>query len=806
MAYRKVTFGNVFGLNNEFNNDIEFEETNKFSEEEDLRTLDVDQLTNRLEKSLSVSIDKVEKMLDRHLEASDIVRLCHIGIEIANAKCEQSNKSLSSTESEDSSPNETQADENTAKTPIQSSIPINLERRIREMEYSSHTGPPAEIDDNTKRWLVVGICLHRVLAAALRKYVEPVITNLYNSLKLSDQIDKQTYTGHLKVYGAVNFYLNYKPINNNKMPPGNRAPNYDYKVQNAVDLSKLFLETSMAHYKGFDESCDSSALLGIIVNTDKFPANVQIAAKDVRQEIRNRWTHCDFTEWNSDMYNWSLQKIEDFIYLLQLNKPEESQAIRDLNKWKTNDADIPEIERWRHNSKDFIKTDIFTNISGIIKENHCVLLTGVSGMGKTMTAHNIALQLCQEEGQEPLRNTSVRFQKIRKLDKDTQDQEIKKAYHREIRHWHSDIAGKFGDNEMAHDVIASYDILRNHKEELNITTRLITITECETKEQIVDIDNGWLLAGAIVGGVTATVFGVVANVSSTNIAGPFAQSLRDGISLENFTKYALSNKGSEAVPGTVTGFVEERLDDEQENRPMSNGLLSSTVGHITNQNNDERNSKVDRSDRRSHSKTFYGSAKPAHSSSILSTDSDIKTHSSSSGTVIHSSSSNSNTYAASSNKVTIPAISDRGTNPSSSDRGFSIGKRKVNLVISDRGTHSSRSDIIAKPARSHRGTHSSSSGKNAHSDSSISGTHSSSSDRSVHSGSSDRGTHFSSSDRSVYSASSINAASFEKDTKFANSCSRSDSVSNTDSECRVLDHELWLKWNKYTVKPKIQPS
>ncbi|CAG2198847.1 unnamed protein product [Mytilus edulis] len=347
------------------------------------------------------------------------------------------------------------------------------------MKHSSHTlGPPAEIDDNTKRWLVVGICLHRVLAAALRKYVEPVITNLYNSLKLSDQIDKQTYTGHLKVYGAVNFYLNYKPINNNKMPPGNRAPNYDYKVQNAVDLSKLFLETSMAHYKGFDESCDSSALLGIIVNTDKFPANVQIAAKDVRQEIRNRWTHCDFTEWNSDMYNWSLQKIEDFIYLLQLNKPEESQAIRDLNKWKTNginylgdttlglelvndirreitsimevemiicksadrefstvytklteignrlnkhdkrisslenkvalqdttllkykslyDAE-PVINSWMQKMEIFVETNVVIDILEILKDNHCALLIGVSGMGKTLTAQNVALRLWHEK-------------------------------------------------------------------------------------------------------------------------------------------------------------------------------------------------------------------------------------------------------------------------------------------------------------------------------------------------------------------------------------------------------------------------
>ncbi|XP_076083369.1 uncharacterized protein LOC143054293 isoform X2 [Mytilus galloprovincialis] len=63
-----------------------------------------------------------------------------------------------------------------------------------------------------------------------------------------------------------------------------------------------------------------------------------------------------------------------------------------------NDADIPEIERWKQKSKDFIKTDIFTDILGIIKDNHGVLLTGVSGMGKTLTAQNIALQLCQLEG------------------------------------------------------------------------------------------------------------------------------------------------------------------------------------------------------------------------------------------------------------------------------------------------------------------------------------------------------------------------------------------------------------------------
>ncbi|VDI67912.1 Hypothetical predicted protein [Mytilus galloprovincialis] len=322
----------------EFNKGIEFGETNKFTEEEDLRALSVDHLMNRLEKSLSVSIDKVEKMLDKKLEASDLIRLCHIGIELANAQCRSSNRRRSAG-SDESPPNERKLQEITVKTPIHNSIRTDLKRRITEMDSSSHTysGPPTEIDDNKKRWLVIGICLHSILSPALRKYVEPVVTNFHNSLRLSHQIDKQNFKGHLKSYGAVDIkYLNYKAINNNKNTFGNRTPDYDYKVQNAVELSKLFLEINMVHYKGFDESCDASALLGLIVNIEKFPGNVQSAAEYVRSEIRNRWSHCNFTEWNSGMYNKSLQNIEDFINLLPLNATEKSQTIGELNKWKTN--------------------------------------------------------------------------------------------------------------------------------------------------------------------------------------------------------------------------------------------------------------------------------------------------------------------------------------------------------------------------------------------------------------------------------------------------------------------------------------
>ncbi|VDI17085.1 Hypothetical predicted protein [Mytilus galloprovincialis] len=168
-----------------------------------------------------------------------------------------------------------------APTPIQSSISAYLERGLREIQTSSHTGPPGDLDDNKKRWLVVGICLHDILSPSLRKYVDPVVNNLYQTLMLSDQIDLQTQTKYLRTYGVASNYLNYEAINNNKTTHGYRTVLYDYKVQNAVDLSKLFLQTHMAQYTGFDGSCDSSALFGMITKIDKFPVNVQTVANDV---------------------------------------------------------------------------------------------------------------------------------------------------------------------------------------------------------------------------------------------------------------------------------------------------------------------------------------------------------------------------------------------------------------------------------------------------------------------------------------------------------------------------------------------
>lgn len=132
-----------------------------------------------------------------------------------------------------------------------------------------------------KRWLVIGICLNSILSPALRIFVEPVLIKLYNSLKLSHQIHTQTYPNQLKTYGAAKISLSYGTINNNQTTHGNNKVNYDFKIQNEVDLSKLFLQPHMAHYTAFDESCDPTALFGLINKIDNFHVDVKTSADTV---------------------------------------------------------------------------------------------------------------------------------------------------------------------------------------------------------------------------------------------------------------------------------------------------------------------------------------------------------------------------------------------------------------------------------------------------------------------------------------------------------------------------------------------
>ncbi|XP_053393963.1 uncharacterized protein LOC128555524 [Mercenaria mercenaria] len=197
-----------------------------------------------------------------------------------------------------------------------------------------------DIEDDQKRWLIVGICLHSVISPALRQYIPPFVSKLYSALKRIDQIDKQTFAKYLIRYKPTNKELNYEAINNNSAIPKVKGKKdvqkYNYNVTSDVDLTKLFMITSMAHYTGFDDTCDSSALLGIIINIDKFPALPKQTAEKVRADIRNPWAHCNFSEWDVIKYQNSFQLMHQFIRNLQLPVQDETAVLAKLIHWQTN--------------------------------------------------------------------------------------------------------------------------------------------------------------------------------------------------------------------------------------------------------------------------------------------------------------------------------------------------------------------------------------------------------------------------------------------------------------------------------------
>ncbi|CAG2194573.1 unnamed protein product [Mytilus edulis] len=121
-----------------------------------------------------------------------------------------------------------------------------------------------DLNDNQKRWLVVGICLHSVISPVLRTYVGHTFDNIYNILcknynylKTKNRSDLKNALLHLLDVND-DFNLNYGSVEKDSIK--------NNKIQNAIDLSKLFLQPFMAKYTGFNETCDSSALLGLIMH------------------------------------------------------------------------------------------------------------------------------------------------------------------------------------------------------------------------------------------------------------------------------------------------------------------------------------------------------------------------------------------------------------------------------------------------------------------------------------------------------------------------------------------------------------
>ena len=192
----------------------------------------------------------------------------------------------------------------------------------------------SSVSDEERRWTVVGISLTKIITPALRNVLATELQKWYHHLcKPPVEIDKQVYSKYQKKLPPSKFQLKYENINNNNVHKSPSA--YDYAIKDSLSLAKLFVQPFMAMFTGFDQTMDMSAILAVICEADPFvTSGAAVEAKKVRQNIRNKWAHCNFSEWTEPLFNVAFQDMESLVKKINLSPPDEKALCDDLDSWK----------------------------------------------------------------------------------------------------------------------------------------------------------------------------------------------------------------------------------------------------------------------------------------------------------------------------------------------------------------------------------------------------------------------------------------------------------------------------------------
>ena len=195
------------------------------------------------------------------------------------------------------------------------------------------------ISNEERRWVVIGVCLTKVLTPALRNVLAAEILKWHQVLcQPPTEIDKQVFGGHQKKLPPSKLKLNYENINNNKHVI--KFPHsFDYSVKDPVSLSKLFVKPFMSKFTGFDQTMDISAVLSVICEAAPFTA-AAAHAKTVRSDIRNEWAHCNFAEWTEAKFLAAFQNMENLLKSVNLSSGDEKKLCDELNSWKDKGNEI----------------------------------------------------------------------------------------------------------------------------------------------------------------------------------------------------------------------------------------------------------------------------------------------------------------------------------------------------------------------------------------------------------------------------------------------------------------------------------
>ena len=173
-----------------------------------------------------------------------------------------------------------------------------------------------------------GVALHKVLFNQICWFVGDQIKKEYENVKTHRGIDSQSKSGRLMKWPCD---LKYENINgNDKLPKGH---DLDYRVTSHVDFAKLYLQSHMAKFNGFDEECELSTILNLLIRVPVFSASVRVAADCVRA-ARNSWSHYRIGDWDSAKFYKCFDDMEQLVKGLSLPRADEKHLVNELNDWK----------------------------------------------------------------------------------------------------------------------------------------------------------------------------------------------------------------------------------------------------------------------------------------------------------------------------------------------------------------------------------------------------------------------------------------------------------------------------------------
>ena len=196
------------------------------------------------------------------------------------------------------------------------------------------------LSEEEKRWLAVGIAINKGLLPVLRRFAKQGMEKHYKSLSKKHSLKKLTYQ-QARSDPALRL-LKFENINGNCLNEPRKPLAYNYSVENAVELAKLYLPERYTHFSAFDELEGLDVILILLIHNEPEPIffsqdeanSIQSAADDCKKNVIDKWATPDFIDWTETFSVTCFSKLKVLVQSLRLPDQEERETLSALSHWQ----------------------------------------------------------------------------------------------------------------------------------------------------------------------------------------------------------------------------------------------------------------------------------------------------------------------------------------------------------------------------------------------------------------------------------------------------------------------------------------